>query len=170
MAERIQNAIADFPYDREGITRSVSFMPSFYPGTAYVFLQLRFPESIAGDYETEYRPRRRAALEIACGAARNKFRHLTKVVGIAIDAPKGKPTNSEDFILMDGEWSDDQRKIYDELNKDLKFFETHELKTGRIHAKNFPDIGRKALSRPKVGRNAPCPCGSGRKFKRCHGR
>jgi preprotein translocase subunit SecA len=21
----------------------------------------------------------------------------------------------------------------------------------------------------KVGRNAPCPCGSGRKFKKCHG-
>ena len=23
---------------------------------------------------------------------------------------------------------------------------------------------------PKIGRNDPCPCGSGRKFKRCHGR
>jgi len=23
---------------------------------------------------------------------------------------------------------------------------------------------------PKVGRNEPCPCGSGRKFKQCHGR
>jgi preprotein translocase subunit SecA len=23
---------------------------------------------------------------------------------------------------------------------------------------------------PKVGRNAPCPCGSGKKFKQCHGR
>jgi uncharacterized protein YecA (UPF0149 family) len=22
---------------------------------------------------------------------------------------------------------------------------------------------------PKTGRNAPCPCGSGKKFKRCHG-
>jgi uncharacterized protein YecA (UPF0149 family) len=22
---------------------------------------------------------------------------------------------------------------------------------------------------PKVGRNEPCPCGSGRKFKHCHG-
>jgi uncharacterized protein len=25
-------------------------------------------------------------------------------------------------------------------------------------------------AQPKVGRNAPCPCGSGRKFKQCHGR
>ena len=23
---------------------------------------------------------------------------------------------------------------------------------------------------PKVGRNDPCPCGSGKKYKRCHGR
>jgi len=22
----------------------------------------------------------------------------------------------------------------------------------------------------KVGRNAPCPCGSGKKFKQCHGK
>jgi preprotein translocase subunit SecA len=23
---------------------------------------------------------------------------------------------------------------------------------------------------PKVGRNEPCPCGSGKKYKNCHGR
>ncbi|HZF78874.1 MAG TPA: SEC-C metal-binding domain-containing protein [Rubrivivax sp.] len=23
---------------------------------------------------------------------------------------------------------------------------------------------------PKVGRNDPCPCGSGKKYKLCHGR
>ena len=27
-----------------------------------------------------------------------------------------------------------------------------------------------AAARSKVGRNAPCPCGSGLKFKKCHGR
>ena len=25
-------------------------------------------------------------------------------------------------------------------------------------------------TQPKVGRNDPCPCGSGRKYKQCHGR
>jgi uncharacterized protein YecA (UPF0149 family) len=24
-------------------------------------------------------------------------------------------------------------------------------------------------SEPKVGRNDPCPCGSGKKYKKCHG-
>jgi preprotein translocase subunit SecA len=26
-----------------------------------------------------------------------------------------------------------------------------------------------AANLPKVGRNDPCPCGSGKKFKQCHG-
>ena len=30
-----------------------------------------------------------------------------------------------------------------------------------------PEPARAAL---KVGRNDPCPCGSGKKYKRCHGR
>jgi hypothetical protein len=30
--------------------------------------------------------------------------------------------------------------------------------------------GTKPRTEPKVGRNAPCPCGSGKKYKKCHGR
>ncbi|WP_371864150.1 SEC-C metal-binding domain-containing protein [Lactococcus hodotermopsidis] len=26
------------------------------------------------------------------------------------------------------------------------------------------------MNSPKVGRNDPCPCGSGKKYKNCHGR
>jgi SEC-C motif len=169
LAERIINAIRNFPYDQEGVVRSVSFMPSFYQDKAYIFLQLRWPESTAGDYDTVYRPRRRGALEIACGVARNKFPHLKKVIGIAIDAPRDKPINSEDFILMDGdEWPDERRRTYEEANKDLKFFETNTLQKGIIHVKNFPDADNAATS-VKIGRNAKCPCKSGKKFKRCHG-
>jgi len=29
--------------------------------------------------------------------------------------------------------------------------------------------GRTVVSAPKVGRNDPCPCGSGKKYKKCHG-
>ncbi len=28
----------------------------------------------------------------------------------------------------------------------------------------------KQAVRRRIGRNDPCPCGSGKKFKRCHGR
>ena len=29
--------------------------------------------------------------------------------------------------------------------------------------------GREKVAAVKVGRNAPCPCGNGKKYKRCHG-
>jgi hypothetical protein len=37
-----------------------------------------------------------------------------------------------------------------------------------ITAIDQPD--RSAIAVPKVGRNQHCPCGSGRKYKNCHGR
>ncbi len=33
-----------------------------------------------------------------------------------------------------------------------------------------PDGATVIRSQPKVGRNDPCPCGSGRKYKHCHGK
>lgn len=33
-----------------------------------------------------------------------------------------------------------------------------------------PSIGNISIGLDTVGRNDPCPCGSGQKFKRCHGR
>jgi len=32
-----------------------------------------------------------------------------------------------------------------------------------------PEKRQPILATPKVGRNEPCPCGSGKKFKQCHG-
>jgi preprotein translocase subunit SecA len=28
---------------------------------------------------------------------------------------------------------------------------------------------QKVVEQPKIGRNDPCPCGSGKKYKNCHG-
>ncbi|MEA3511623.1 MAG: SEC-C metal-binding domain-containing protein, partial [Actinomycetota bacterium] len=38
-------------------------------------------------------------------------------------------------------------------------------------AKSVQQLKKKQVVRSgeKVGRNAPCPCGSGKKYKRCHG-
>jgi preprotein translocase subunit SecA len=33
-----------------------------------------------------------------------------------------------------------------------------------------PDNATVVRTVPKVGRNDPCPCGSGKKYKHCHGR
>ena len=40
----------------------------------------------------------------------------------------------------------------------------------RNGAGSVPPPARPARAAPKIGRNDPCPCGSGKKFKQCHGR
>jgi hypothetical protein len=52
------DAIRNFPDTRGEIVRNISFMPSFYKGKAYVFLQLR--KRNITDYDNDYRPKRQA--------------------------------------------------------------------------------------------------------------
>ncbi|GEM_PF-1917219 len=46
---------------------------------------------------------------------------------------------------------------------ELRYFSTH---VPLVQNQNVPNI----IPFPKVGRNDPCPCGSGKKYKLCHGR
>ncbi len=41
---------------------------------------------------------------------------------------------------------------------------------GQDYAANEQDKPAPITAGPKIGRNDPCPCGSGKKFKQCHGR
>jgi hypothetical protein len=165
LSSKIRDNVINFP-DSMGLMRHVSLMPSFYPEVGYVFFQLRAPDAIRG--QPDYLDKRRTLLGIACGAARNKFPHLKKVIGIGMDAPKfAGDTNSEDFILMPcEEWSVEVRDHYQELNRNWWFFDTEQMQQYEQTVTQFvppPKVGS------KVGRNAPCPCGSGKKYKRCHG-
>ncbi len=56
LSERIEQSIKNFPESSRPMMRNLSFMPSFYEGKGYVFLQLKV-EGVT-DYENEYRPRR----------------------------------------------------------------------------------------------------------------
>ena len=165
LSERMIQSIRNFPETQQRIMRNLSFMPSFYKDKGYVFLQLKLDDIT--NYENEYRPKRQTLLEVACGVAKNKFDHLKTVVGIAIDAPKYAETNSEDFILMDcTDWTDEQRGHYKKANEGLGFFKTGVVEKRTVT--EFPvDKKQKVPKRAKVGRNAPCPCGSGKKYKKC---
>ena len=167
LSEHISQAIRNFPESSKPIMRNLSYMPSFYEGTGYVFLQLKVEGVTVSD--NDYRQNRQTMLEIACGAAKNKFEHLKKVIGIAIDAPKYSKTNAEDFILMDcTNWTSDLRKYYEKANEGLDFFKSDSLTIQEKTVKNFPDIIKPMETpRAKIGRNEPCPCGSGKKFKKC---
>lgn len=127
LADRIKRSVFNFPNSPEQLTRKVSFLPSYLPDVGYVFFQLRVPEAYRA--QPDYLDKRRTLLEIACGAAKNKFPYLTKVIGIGMDAPKfAGTTNSEDFILLACEtWTDDDRAHYEDQNREWKFFGTPQL-------------------------------------------
>lgn len=168
LCDNIFERIEKFPSNlKEGsIARHMSVMPSFYPDTKYVFLQLQPDYSI--DYETEYREARRHMLTVACGSTKNKLPHLKRVIGIAIDAPKHAKSNSEDFILLECEtWSDEERAFYDEENELLGFFESPNIQHQVRQTLDFPEPKSQRMKGIKVGRNDLCPCGSGKKFKKC---
>ena len=166
LSEHMMNAVRDFPDTDHSVSRSLSFMPSFYGDKGYVFLQLYCSD--ISDYENEYRPVRQKMLEIACGAARNRFSHLRKVVGIAIDAPKFTKHNSEDFVLLDCEnWTKDIAEHYSSENEVLGFFQTGNLRQFERRVSDFPDAQNPWRPKRKIGRNELCFCGSGKKFKKC---
>lgn len=169
LGEQIVRAINAFPDTPGRLMRNLSFFPSYQEGNGYVFLQLKADPAIRA--EPNYRKMRQTALEIACGAAKNKMPDLKNVIGIAIDAPKFFQDNSEDFILMPCEtWTDEMRARYEEANEGFQFLKSDALRAHRRTVTEFlppeeePNTGTK-----KTGRNEPCPCGSGRKYKKCHG-
>jgi uncharacterized protein len=62
--------------------------------------------------------------------------------------------------------ADSARQIHEYWMEDRKL----KMARGEMPVAIGPTGRREPLKRPpKVGRNEPCPCGSGKKYKRCHG-
>lgn len=121
LSKKMLDSITTFPAPKNGMMRKVNLMPSFFPGKAYVFLQLLVTEE--NQRHPQYRHIRQSMLEIACGAAKNMRAELDTIVGIAIDAPKFHKEIAEDFLLMDcSNWTPDKKSEYAELNKVVGFF------------------------------------------------
>lgn len=170
LSNSMLGAVERFP-NRVGFTRQVTFLPSYQSNVGYVLLQFRAPDAFRAT--PDYREKRQTLLEIACGAAKNKFSNLVTVIGIGIEAPKfAGGTNAEDFILMPcHEWPIERRRYYEELNEAWKFFGTSSLRQYNDKVTQFvPPQKSPMLSKStKIGRNELCPCGSGKKYKKCHG-
>lgn len=165
-ADRMKLAFEKFSDDGTRSSRLLSFFPSYYPGTRYALLQFHNPEK--DDYE-KYRMQRSELLKIACGVVRNRDDTITKVVGIAIDAPKHSENNSEDFILLEcANWPQERRDEYEQANKPWKFLESKNRHVEMLHASEFPDE-QNQTGKKRIARNAKCPCKSGRKYKNCCG-
>ncbi len=60
---------------------------------------------------------------------------------------------------------ENQRQLIEEITKGT-------IRLGAQSESEFRSLGKvtRTQTRGKIGRNEPCPCGSGKKYKRCHGR
>lgn len=77
----------------------------------------------------------------------------------------GEPADDKGVIIFHAKYSIDgkendhyEKSFFEKENGEWKFYDAHGLHQG-------PYVRQE----PKVGRNDPCNCGSGKKFKKCHG-
>ncbi|RVU17506.1 YecA family protein [Methylobacterium oryzihabitans] len=174
IVELMFGAILNFPNNPTELMRHMRFIPSHEKGKGYVFLQIFVPPGFRNNnYGIDERTVRQEILLIACGAAKNHMPDLHTIIGIGIEPPKISTAIGEDFILLDcTDWSREREMEFREKNKGFNFFSTHTLRRHEGKTTEFvkPSRRRARTHRiSKVGRNDPCPCGSGIKFKKCHG-
>jgi SEC-C motif-containing protein len=82
-----------------------------------------------------------------------------------VSTEKGGPGDTEGTVEFEASYERDGLKdVHHETGRfkktDGRWFYTE----GSVAAQTI------VRSSPKVGRNDPCPCGSGKKYKHCHGR
>jgi hypothetical protein len=148
LSQKIDEAIKNFPSPdpehQNGITRKLTFMESFWPNVAYVFLQLWFPPDIM---QTDRFKLREYCLTVACGAAKLKFSHLQKVAGIVIE--KQEFAGDTQLLLDCSKWTDEQQQYYESENKlpGCQFFLSNPPIVN-VNTHNFPDVDE-----PKVVAN-----------------
>ena len=91
------------------------------------------------------------------------------VVGIAIESGND-PNGSEDAMHCDfREWTEEMATEAKELQQALGLL-LNPTET-RATEYEYPEPEPRPLIHLPItaGRNQPCPCGSGKKYKRCHG-
>lgn len=157
----------------DGVRRVKYFRSHTNDHTYYAFMAL--PKSQNSSYE-EYRRTRGALLEATVRVLKHVFPDAQDLIGIAA-APIRNPLDTyriglgEDLIYLDARvWTREMDEDAALIREEYDIFKS--VNTHRTHVQEYPESTVSNANSPygkKVGRNEPCPCGSGRKYKRCHG-
>ena len=114
-----------------------------------------------------YRELRGQTLEDYCTCVATVEPDASLVVGIATEGAESE-SRSFDLVLVDPrDMTEEDRDNAREVARAEGWFERRTISSGSED--EYPS-DRSGGERFSAGRNDPCPCGSGRKFKRCHGR
>ena len=160
----------------QGYRRTRVLLPS-HPGDPHVVFLL-LPEESSPSYEV-YREVRRGLLYACCIVTRLLFPEALDIVGLATET--GTDTRrSEDLVYYDArQWTVETEAHARALREDLGLFQ--DLSETRFVETEYPQVGQgtaratqtrsphPAHVTKKIGRNEPCPCASGNKYKRCCG-
>lgn len=165
----LSEALLDFFSKAQGQFKAARYLISpQYGDTAYVFLLLKYlPEK---PYE-EYRIVRRNALELYLNGLKLRYPQLEHIVGMAFDSDIGQG-GSEDFMYLDARnWDSSGDEQLEKTLKELNILQSDPSKNiTRLHRQEYPELVRQRIPMKNKDANKPCPCGSGKKFKKCCGR
>jgi SEC-C motif-containing protein len=164
---QLQRAPTDAELDRSSrvVFSTIAEQPT------YVFL-------ITGKYDTEstaaYRDRRRILLQQYCIVAKHLQPYCNHFIAIGVDA-KDVVERCEDIVYLDAshwtaEMEEDAIRLHNKCDilKNVRRSEFRRQPRHYLDAKAQVELAD-LIQRSKVGRNERCPCGSGLKFKKCHG-
>jgi len=142
--------------------------PSCAGDPYYVFLLAAQQDFLT--YE-EYREYRGAHLEACIRVLKLLYPDALDIVGIAMDSGLETPNRSEDAMYFDARnWNDADQRDAQEVQEKFRIF--IEPKPVYERVSEYPAVtvdGRLVHPVPRNPRNRPCPCGSGVKYKKCHG-
>ncbi|HEE1158162.1 TPA: SEC-C domain-containing protein, partial [Klebsiella pneumoniae] len=115
---------------------------------------------------SDYRIQRISYINAYTEVAFNKYRQIKKLITIATE-PQNTEGRSEDLIysISPEKFTKEQNEKAKRLSREYKILSDF-LPTKTTKSDNFKSVISKG---EKIGRNTPCPCGSGVKFKKCHG-
>ena len=136
------------------------------PGDPYFVFAL-FPISEKHSHE-DNRAVRRSLLEAYCKVAKLRFPAAEDIVGIATESGFSNAERSEDAVYLDArEWSSELEEDAKHLQRELGIL--LEVRENRYVEREYP-TGVQEMEIPDNPRNKPCPCGSKKKYKKCHGK
>ncbi len=172
LAKALLDLIYQSVADSQPVQRRRIMLPFRSGGPFFVFQLLPKMPNVS---EQDYREVRGKLLEAVCMVVRLRYPEATDVVGIATETGNAS-RRSEDVIFLDGTlWTAEMQAEAESLQRDLGLLTKT---TGPFHynEKEYPNaispLSESAYLTPRKlrsVRNSPCPCGSGRKYKRCCG-
>ncbi len=125
-----------------------------------------------GSTDDEFERLRRARhLHQYCLAVAARYRERRQVVGIGTELGIGNRGRSFDLVMVRVDrWTAEIEREAEEAALETRAFRVDRLPERRGTVYEYPQIDVPAKLPMKVGRNEPCWCGSGLKYKKCHGK